>query len=396
MDRVILHVDANSFYASVECAENPEIRNKPVAVVGDRASRRGIVLAANYIAKNQYGIKTTDTIWQAERKCPDLILRNSDMRKYREYSKKLFTILSMYSDYVEPFGCDEAWVELFGMFKNKGYEIADKIRERVKKELNITVSVGVSFNKAFAKLGSDMKKPDAITVISRENYKSLVWKEPVEKLLYVGKNTKDLLNKRAVFTIGDLANADKKLLEVWLGKNGSMLHQYANGEDESAVTQSDEKDNEKSISASTTCPYDLTTLDEVKSVLMTLSEEVASRMRIKNLKCREISIKVRDENLNWTSRTGKISVPTNVTREVFEFALELYEKYYRIGNPVRSIGVGVSSFVDTLMGLQLDLTGESEKHAKLEKLDEVSDILKARFGDGILSKGNSLFNNIRK
>ena len=249
MERQILHIDANSFYASVECAENPEISDKPVAVVGDAEKRHGIVLTANYIAKLGYGIKTAETVYSALKKCPELIMIKSNMPLYMEYSKKMRDIILEYTDMVEGFGCDENFADvthsarLFG----NGEEIAKKISARIKEELKITVSIGVSFNKVFAKLGSDMKKPDGITVISKENFKDIVWNLEADKLLYVGRKTLQKLQRRGIYTIGDIANANIASLRTNLGKNGEMLYMYANGYDLEPVKRFGDEKEVKSI-----------------------------------------------------------------------------------------------------------------------------------------------------
>ncbi len=390
MDRTILHVDANSFFASVECAMDPTIKDKPVAVVGDASMRRGIVLAANYIAKTQYGIKTAEAIWQAERKCPDLIKRRADMKSYKLYSQNLRDILLSYSDYVEPFGCDEAWVELRGMLIGKGIETANAIRVRVKRELDITVSVGVSFNKAFAKLGSDIKKPDAVTEITREDFKEKIWTLPVENLLYVGKKTRSILNRRAVFTIGDLAKSNPELLTAWLGKNGQMLYEYANGMDTTPVAVYDDIEDEKSISSSTTCPRDITTRDEVKAVFITLADEIAERLRSKKVRGKEISIKIRDNELKWSSHGGQFDIPTDISREIAQYAMKLFDEVYSFKKPIRSLGIGIGSLKSEFGGRQMDLWGNDEKRSKLEKIDRVGDTLKKQFGHKVLFSATNI------
>ena len=394
MDKTILHVDANSFYASVECASEPGLKGQPVAVVGDASKRHGIILAANYIAKNNYGVTTAETIWQALKKCPQLVLRDSNMKLYMQYSKKLRDILLSYSDYVEPFGCDEAWVELRGFLSGKGAEIADSIRNRVKSELGITVSVGVSFNKVFAKLGSDMKKPDAVTLITRENYKDKVWGLPVENLLYVGKRTKDILNRRAVYTIGELARTEKSLICTWLGKNGGMLYDYANGLGTEDVERYDSLADEKSISSGTTCHRDMITHDDIKTVIAFLAEDVCERMRKKGIKGREVTIRVRDCNLRWSSHSAMFDIPTNITREIIDYALSLFDEAYSTDAPIRSLSVSVGNFCDDFAGMQVDLLGSDEKRKKLENLDRINDALKSKFGADTVFKANKLVNDI--
>lgn len=390
MERTILHVDANCFYASVECAQNPDIADKPVAVVGDASKRHGIVLTANYIAKRRYGIRTGDVIWQAQRKCPELIKITARMDLYMRYSQRLRELLLSYSDYVEPFGCDEAWVELRGMFKNSGREIADKIRARAKKELGITVSVGVSFNKVFAKLASDMKKPDATTEIRRDNFKEMIWKLPAEDLLYVGAKTKAQLNKHAIYTIGDIANTDVILLNAWLGKQGQMIHCFANGYDMSPVAEYEDRRIEKSIGNSTTCARDLVNNTEVKAVLMLLADHVASRLRERGVKGREITIGVRDSHLRWVSHRCTLSRATYISNEIGECAMRLFCELYGWSEPVRSLGVTVSGLCSGGEPEQIDLFGEEEKRLRLEALDRAGDCINKRFGRGALRRARFL------
>lgn len=390
MDRIILHIDANSFFASVECAMNPQIADKPVAVVGDKEKRHGIVLAANYIAKKEYGIKTGDTVYMAERKCPDLIKRDVHMQEYLKYTKRIREILCSYSDYVEPFSCDEAWVELCGPLKNAGMETAERIRKRIKNELGITVSIGVSFNKVFAKLGSDMKKPDAITEITRSNYKTKIWSLPVEAMLYVGKRTKTLLNKRAIYTIGDLANADKELIVSWLGKTGAMLYAYANGYDLSPVREYGDIREAKSICNSTTCPRDLVNEQEVKTVLMLIAQKVSERMRNTGVKGREIAISVKDNEMHIISHRCTLDYYTDLSGEIAEYAMRLFKQSYGWINPVRSIGISVGLLSSEMAYEQLDLFGEMNRRNRSGEIDRVTDAIKQKFGSDVICKARFL------
>lgn len=392
MYRTILHVDANCFYISVETALNPQLANKPAAVVGDAEKRHGIVLTANYIAKRVYGVKTGDTVWQAEKKCPGLVKVTAHMQLYKEYSMKMRDILYLYSDYVEPFGCDEAWIELKGIVKDNGEKVAHHIRKRIKKELGITVSVGVSFNKAFAKLGSDMKKPDAVTVISEENFKEKIWPLPVEDLLYVGRKTKTLLNKKAIYTIGDLAGTDITLLNDWLGKSAHMLHDYANGLDNSQVMHYDCKREFKSIGNSTTFPYDLTTEPQVRSSLVFLADYVSQRLRNEGVKGREITVSVRDNKMHWVSHRRSIECPTDISNEIAHHAMELFKESYGWIYPVRSLGISVGRLGNEDFCVQLDLLSDEEKRSKQHIIDTTGDMLRKKFGDTIICKAVTLMN----
>ncbi len=295
MDRIILHSDCNCFYASVEMLHHPELAGKPLAVGGDPEARHGIVLTANYIAKRM-GVKTGMALWQARQACPDLVFVPPRMDLYLRFSRMAREIYLEYTDQVENFGCDEAWlaVERSRSIKGDGMTIAREISDRIKQELGITVSIGVSWNKIFAKLGSDYKKPDAITEISRENYKEIVWPLPASDLLYVGRSTERKLSRVGIHTIGELACAEPAHLQSFLGKMGLVLSAFANGLDDSPVSEDGYHAPVKSIGNSTTTPRDLTTDTDVKIILMALSESVAARLR-KNGFCAgvvEISIRV--------------------------------------------------------------------------------------------------------
>ena len=277
-DRVILHSDCNGFYASVECLHHPEIRNNPVAVSGDAENRHGIILAKNEIAK-KYNIKTGEAIWQAKQKCPDLITVPPHFDLYKRFSKMARRIYSEYTDKIEPFGLDEAWLDVTDNKNMSGKEIALEINRRIKQELGITVSIGVSFNKIFAKFGSDYKKPDAITEITRENYRDIVWNCPAKDLLYVGRATGRKLESIGIYTIGDIATADVTLLRSYLGKWGYLIYGFANGYDSSPVAHMNENSEVKSIGNSTTTPKDMVTFNDVKQVIFVLCDSVCRRMR---------------------------------------------------------------------------------------------------------------------
>ena len=259
-ERVIMHIDMNTFYASVAQHLDPKIRNKPVAVAGDPERRNGIILAKSREAK-ACGVKTAEAIWQARQKCPNLILLPPHHGLYAQYSRRINTIYGQYTDLVEPYGCDEAWLDVTGSTALKGDEkkIADEIRSRVKKELGITVSIGISWNKIFAKLGSDYKKPDAITQFHKENYQSIVWNLPAANLLYVGRSTRTMLNRYGIKTIGKIATSDPDFLERLFGKMGLVLYSFANGWDDSPVEPEGYAAPIKSIGNSTTTPRDLAT-----------------------------------------------------------------------------------------------------------------------------------------
>ena len=290
VDRVILHIDMNNFYASVETLYDPSLKDIPMAVGGDKERRHGIVLAKNMLAKAK-GVKTAEALWEAERKCPGIKFVPPHFERYAKYSRLAKEIYMQYTDMVESFGLDECWLDVTGSRRlfGSGREIAEEIRARVKDELGLTVSIGVSFNKIFAKLGSDYKKPDAVTEFTRENFKELVWPLPAADLLFVGKSTQEALRKYGIYTIGGAAKADRKLLKRLFGKAGEQLSMYANGEDRSPVRRVNEHEEVKSIGNSTTAVHDLKDDGEIRAELYMLSESVAQRLREKGFPCANIT-----------------------------------------------------------------------------------------------------------
>lgn len=386
MSRIILHSDCNCFYASVECALNPALKGKPVAVSGNPEKRHGIILAKSEEAK-KFGVKTGEAIWQAKKKCPQLITLPPNFSKYVEYSKSVKEIYYKYTDMVESFGLDEAWLDVTGstrLFGN-GYKIAQKIRSRIKKELDITVSIGVSYNKIFAKLGSDYKKPDAVTLINKSNYKHMVWSLPAEDLLYVGSATKKKLNSLGIFTIGQIANTPVDILKKNLGKWGQMLHSFANGNDTSTVALYGETSPVKSIGNSTTSPRDLKDITDVKIIMGVLADSVARRMREQGLSCMLVSITVRDNSLCSFTRQKKLLSYTDITSEILSTALALFKESYSWKKPIRSLGLSVSELTCKNSGTQLSLFEDNKKRLRQESLDKTTDALKNRFGNFIIN-----------
>ncbi|NLT19740.1 MAG: DNA polymerase IV [Syntrophomonadaceae bacterium] len=395
-DRVILHADLNNFYASVECLHRPEIRDKPVAVCGDPAARHGIVLAKNYLAKAT-GIKTGEVIWQARQKCPQLLVVPPNYPLYLRFGRLARSIYSSYTDQVEPFGLDEAWLDVSGSIHifGDGIRIADEIRERIKSELGITASVGVSYNKIFAKLGSDMKKPDATTIISRENFKQVVWPLPAGELLYVGRATRHKLARRGISTIGDIAGADPGYLRSFLGKWGEVLWSFANGYDSSAVVHQGEESLIKSVGNSITTPRDLESDEDVQMIFYVLSESVAARMREHGFKCRTVQIQIRDKDLFSFGVQGKFSKPTYLSSDLAEKAMELFRINYSWTNPIRSVGVRGCDLVSADSHEQLSLFENEAWRIKQDKIEATVDVLRYRFGHfsiqrAVLLKDNEL------
>lgn len=376
MLRTILHSDCNSFYASVECLHHPEIRNKPVAVGGDVEQRHGIILAKNQIAKKHH-VRTGEALWQAKQKCPELVILPPDYNSYLRFSRMAKEIYLDYTNRVESFGLDEAWLDVTG---SSGADTAEKIRSRVKRELGITVSIGISYNKVFAKLGSDYKKPDAITQISKENYQDIAWPLPASNLLYVGQSTKQKLKKLCIHTIGDLASAPLRTLRAVFGKWGDILYCFANGLDNSQVAVFNSYPTIKSIGNSTTAPRDLETNEDVKIILMVLADSVARRLREQGFKGRTITISVRDNRLSSFTRQITFDRYTNTGADMVAYAYRLFCTNYRWDRPVRSIGISVSNLVGDQIPIQTELFSDESKKLKAEKLDRTLDWLKGRFG----------------
>lgn len=388
MERQILHIDCNKFYASVECFLHPQLKNKPVAVGGSEESRHGIILTKNEIA-SKYGLVVGEPLWKARQKCPNLIIVPPNFPIYIEFSKKVRRILEDYTDLIEPFGLDESWIDVTGDWYKSGREIGFEIKERIKKEVGITVSVGVSFNKVFAKLGSDYRKPDAITVISRKNYKNIVWPLKCSDMIMIGRATTKKLNFYGINTLGQLADTDEAFLKKILGKNGVMLKRYANGEDNAPVRHKDIEREVKSIGNATTTPRDLVTNEDIKIIFSVLAESVARRMRDLNLKGTTLSIYVRDKELNSFTRQCKMSSPTNVSLEITDNAMKLFIDNYDWKLPIRSLGISMTDF-DYDEIIQFDLSKSVEKREKLEKIDTAVDTLKDRYGNFCIQRGMQL------
>lgn len=390
--RTILHADLNNFYASVECLYNPKLRDVPVAVCGDVENRHGIVLAKNNLAK-ALGIKTGEAIWQAKQKCSNLVTLPPDYRKYLLFSRLMRQIYCEYTDQVESFGIDEAWLDVTGstLLYGDGETIANQLRQRAKDELGVTLSIGVSFNKIFSKLGSDMKKPDATTVITQDNYKTLVWSLPVEELLYVGRATKNKLYSYGINTIGDLAQADTNFLINKLGKMGAILQIFALGEDDTPVRKVSESSLIKSVGNSTTSPKDLETDEDVKLVFTMLSESVAARLREYGLKCTGVAISLRDNKLYSFTRQAKLNRPTFLSNDIIKKAMALFKQNYDWRYPLRSIGVRGIDLVTANEHIQLSLFDIQESKIKeLEELEMTIDDIRHRFGHQAIFRASTL------
>ena len=378
--RHILHCDMNAFYASVEIQRHPELRGKPVAVCGSQEERHGIVLTANYIAKPR-GVKTGMAIWQAKQVCPDLVTLPPDMAEYIRISRYAREIYEDYTDQVEPFGLDESWLDVTGSVGLYGspVSIAQEISGRIKKELGITASIGVANNKVTAKLGSDYKKPDAITRIEADNYKEIVYPLPVEDLLYVGTATSRKLRAVGISTIGRLAECPAEFLERRLGKMGVILHMFANGRDVSPVQRTDHIPNIKSVGNSATTPRDLVNEADVQLMLLLLAESVCTRMRELASRCTVVEISVRDTELHSYSRQKKLPRPSCSSQEMAEVGMSLFRRSYDWARPIRSIGIRGAGLVEAT-AQQLSLYADDRRRDKWEQIDKAVDWLRERYG----------------
>lgn len=383
--QVILHSDMNNFYASVECLDNPDLCGKPMAVTGDPDARHGIILAKNYEAK-KFGVTTGDPLWMARQKCPEIIFTPPRYDRYIQLSQAAHEIYEEYTDQVETFGLDECWIDVTGSTHlfGEGKQIADEIRSRVKRELGLTASVGVSYNKVFAKLGSDLKKPDATTVIGQD-FREKIWHLPADMLLYVGRATYAKLLKYGIHTIGDLACADVSFLERLLGKNGIMLWAFANGLDRSPVSLAYSRRVIKTIGNSTTTPRDLVNDTDIKIILYILSESVAERMRREHFYCRSVQITIRDNTLASYERQGRLSIPSCTSQAIFDTAFALFKKN-RPQNPVRSLGVRASNLMVSQYR-QLSFLEAAVKDQKQEDLERAIDHIRQRYGHYSVQRG---------
>ena len=413
MDRTILHCDMNGFFASVELLSRPDLKDRPVAVCGDPESRHGIVLAKNEVAK-RFGVKTAETIGQAKGKCPGLVLLLAHHELYEEFSVKANEIYGRFTDLVEPFGIDESWLDVTGclhLFKMTGSELADHIRETVKTELGLTLSIGVSFNKIFAKLGSDFRKPDATTVIDRVNFKEIVFPLPVSALLYVGKVATETLARAGVRTIGQLAALDRQTCVSFLGKMGDLVYEYANGLDESPVVPESQQHKAKSVGNGMTFPRDLLGCDDILWGVALLVDSVGMRLRSSRYRCRTVQVIIRSPDFKSISRQKKLDRPTHSTQRISEVAMEIISSSWKIDAPIRMITVTAMGLVSEdgsadadvevraiagVAGEQMSLFdlesgfgsgGSSESDEKSDRLDAAMDVIRERFGRDVVGFG---------
>ena len=396
-ERLIFHCDCNNFFASCECLERPELRDVPMAVAGDPEERVGVVVAKNELAK-KFGVKTTDTVWQARKKCPQIVFVPPRHRFYKEVSDRVNAIYRDYSDYVEPASIDESYLDLSGTlvyYHMSAGELADTIRARVKREIGITISVGVANNKIFAKMGSDYKKPDATTVILGEDYKEILWPLPVADLMFAGRASVKLLNQKGIHTVGDLALQPKERIQSLLGKGGETLWAYANGLDTEPVRKWGEKTEVKSVSHGMTFRRDLRTAEEIRTGVAVQADRIAMSLRRQGLKGSVVSVQIKKPTLESFSRQTTLGHSTWLQQEIRNVAMKLIVENWHIGDPIRAITVGVSRLEpadEATEQLDLfDLMGSPEESGKLrEKQDKVEaamDALRQKMGDTAVTLG---------
>ncbi|NMA64619.1 MAG: DNA polymerase IV [Clostridiaceae bacterium] len=399
VDRTILHCDCNGFYASVECLLNPELKNVPMAVCGNPENRHGIILAKNELAK-KYNIQTAETIWQAKRKCPHLTLVPPHHDEYEKYSKLVNKIYQQFTDKVEPFGIDESWLDVTNSLRlfGSGRQIADTLRKRIREEIGLTISVGVSFNKVFAKLGSDYKKPDATTIIDKNNFKSILYPLPVSRMLYVGKSAKKVLEKLHIHTIGDLANSDKNLIVSRLGKLGETIHDYANGIDDEPVRSIEDPREIKSVGNGMTFKRNLTGISDIKVSVNTLADQVASRMRKYGVKCSTIQVTIKDPDFKVITRQRPLLTPTYLAKEIAQTSLEIILSYWNIKAPIRMLTITGLNLLpeDAPIGEQITFgdLGKEDIRKKREKLETAIDMIRDKFGKNSVSIASTIDNDL--
>ncbi len=396
-DRVILHCDCNSFFASVECIRAPELKERPMAVCGSVEDRRGIVLAKNELAKAR-GIVTAETVYSAKRKCPELVVVPPHHAEYARVSRRINEIYARFTDLYEPFSIDESWLDVTGSraLFGSGMEIAEAIRRAVREEIGITLSIGVSFNKTFAKLGSDYKKPDAITYIGRENFRDILYPLPVEDMLFVGEHTAAILKSSGIRTIGELAAASPAFLSSRLGKAGESLGAAARGEDISLVVPPSEAAEVKSVSNGMTFRRDIVSADEISLGIGVLSEEIGVRLRRRGLLAATVAVTIKDPALRSISRQRTISPPTDLGREIAAVAESIIAGEWGSGKPIRMLTVSAMNLVLGEQGEQRGLFDEERerRHERAGRLESTVEGIRGRFGSGAVFRGALLGNDL--
>ena len=392
--RVIFHCDLNCFFASVELLDKPALWDVPVAVCGDPKSRHGIILAKNEPAKKR-GVQTAETVWQAKKKCPVLVLLPPHHELYEVYSRRVNEIYGRFTDLVEPFGIDESWLDVTGslhLFGGDARALADRIRATVKAETGLTVSVGVSFNKVFAKLGSDLKKPDATTVIPPEGWRDIVWPLPVGDMLFAGRSTQRVLGQYGIETIGQLAACPEEMAEQLLGKMGGQLWRYANGLDNSPVRPGHQREPVKSVGNGTTFPADLVRWEQIRQGLAPLCDSVATRLRRQRLYAGGVSVTLKGADFKTVSRQTRLDEPTHLMRDIWETAQELARQIWKAPTPIRAMMVTALYVTEDGQAYrQMDLLGQAsaKRSERQEKLESAVDAIREKYGSGAIRFGQA-------
>ena len=393
-DRVILHADCNNFFASCECLERPELRTVPMAVAGDPENRVGVVVAKNELAK-KFGVKTTDTVYAAKKKCPGIVFVPPRHDYYSRISRLVNAVYCEYTEYVEPASIDESYLDVTQALPFYGLtprQLADELRRRVREEIGITISVGVSFCKVFAKMGSDYKKPDATTVITRDNYREILWPLPVSDLQFAGKSAVQVLHRKQIRTIGDLARTRPEEVRDLLGKQGELLWRYANGIDDEPVQLFGTEREIKSVSRGRTFKRDLTTEREIHTAIAYLSDEVARNLRRHDLKGEVVSVQIRRPDMSEISRQTTLGRHTFLQHEIQKTAIQLVRDNWKMGDPIRAMTVGVTRLVpagEVVEQLSLfDLMGDSARDRnKQERLEAAVAALREKHGTDSITLG---------
>ena len=389
MDRTILHCDCNSYFASVECIDRPELKTVPMAVCVDPRNRHGIILAKYELAK-KFGVQTAETIWQAKRKCPGLVLVVPHHHKYQEFCERINAIYLQYTDRVERFSVDESWLDVTGSLHlyGSGQEIADLLRRRIREEIGVTISVGVSFNKIFAKLGSDYKKPDATTVITRENFQRILWPLPARDMMFVGKSADGVLADAGILTIGDIAAAGQERMRALLGRGGESIWEHACGVDDQPVKYFDDVEPVKSVGNSITFARDLSGEKDIRAGLTMLCDSVGARLRAQGMYCTTVQIQIKDPFLRTIQRQRKLPTATNATKAIYEAAAEIMRSAWQPTSPIRLLNVTATGLTNTAMEQMTLLDDRSEEREKAARLDSTVDAIRKRYGKRAISYGS--------
>ncbi len=391
-NKVFLHCDVNNFYASVAMVLDANLKDKPVAVSGSKELRRGIILAKSRQAA-EYGVRTGETIWEAMSKCPELILVPPVFDEYKRFSDMIYEIYKSYTPFVESFGQDECWLDITEVVNSieEGAKVADSIRKEVRKKTGgLTISIGVSFTKTFAKLGSDLKKTYGLTIIDKNNYKDVLYKLPVQSMIYVGRATNNLLNKLNIFTIGDLAGAHDAIIINELGKNGERLLSYARGIETEGIKKSSEFSTHQSVGNGTTLPRDIKRLEDVKRVIYALSEMVAFRLRKYNMLCNGVSLTIKDNIFSTKSKQVSLGFHTCSSSIIADKAIEIFNSFYSFDTmlPIRAITVTSYDLIEDNQSIQLSFFDHNIM--KSESLEKTIDDLRSKFGYDVLKRGTEI------